>query len=554
MTTVTPATYHLPRRGHVRPSARRPRAWLVVICLVGVGLPVAVAAVTGNLAIPHNDAWSYSRIAQTFARTGHITLLGWNRTSLIGQVVLLGPLGSSLTAQQVAVAVLATVLIYCVYDLVGVSATAGGALIAAGLVTTWPGFASLATSFMTDIPYLAAAFAALVLGRRALIADSRTLFLSALFVGLWASTIREQAIAAPIAVLAWAAITSRTRRNLSMRIVVFACLAGAALFVGFLLWRQALPHGDHPHVTLTAGYFLGSLRRQIPGEYLTLALPLTPAIALVARPRQWKRAEWCAAGVGCALVVMGWRSGFFFGNYLSQTGEYSGVLLGSHVVIGSGLWHVVMAIGAFGGVLLPPTLLRTWRAVDPILGIFTVLTALAVAGTGAIGQGIFDRYLLALVPGVLAAVLARDTNGHSAGQDPSRALSRIAAVASVVGVLVLSMLLAANAYAFDIARWHAAEQIARKGIPAFRIDAGLEWLGWHSPHGVINRYPARRDDGFEPMFSHSLSCIVLSSAPLGRIGARRKWSAEREYRYQTFLLAGSAVLYVYATHARGCQD
>ena len=70
--------------------------------LGGVGLPLLVAAITGNLAISHNDSWAYSRIAQTLWDTGHLRLLNWNDMTLIGQVVMIGPLGSSIIAQQAA--------------------------------------------------------------------------------------------------------------------------------------------------------------------------------------------------------------------------------------------------------------------------------------------------------------------------------------------------------------------------------------------------------------------------------------------------------------------
>jgi hypothetical protein len=42
---------------------------IAAICF-GVLLPFLIALSSGNLAIPHNDAWSHSRIAKTFADTG----------------------------------------------------------------------------------------------------------------------------------------------------------------------------------------------------------------------------------------------------------------------------------------------------------------------------------------------------------------------------------------------------------------------------------------------------------------------------------------------------
>src|SRR5579884_3238448 len=109
------AASHRGRRRHwaaQRPSGGSPfsaafaaeHAGLILAIVLGVLLPVVVAAATGNLSIPHNDAWSYSRIAQTFGRTGHIRLLDWNRSALVGQFVVLGPLASSIVVTAVETA------------------------------------------------------------------------------------------------------------------------------------------------------------------------------------------------------------------------------------------------------------------------------------------------------------------------------------------------------------------------------------------------------------------------------------------------------------------
>ena len=85
-----------------------------VLCLC-VGWPVLLAVLTGSLAIPHNDAWAHSLIAQHYARSGSVELTGWNRNALVGQIVVLGPLGSSMIARQLFVAVLASVGLLATY-------------------------------------------------------------------------------------------------------------------------------------------------------------------------------------------------------------------------------------------------------------------------------------------------------------------------------------------------------------------------------------------------------------------------------------------------------
>ena len=106
--------------------------------LLGVLVPLALATTTGGLAIPHNDAWSYSRIAQTFGNNGHIELLGWNRSALFGQFLVLGPLARWVIAQHVFVALLGVVTLAAVHDLLVDTVGRVRAALAVLIVATWP--------------------------------------------------------------------------------------------------------------------------------------------------------------------------------------------------------------------------------------------------------------------------------------------------------------------------------------------------------------------------------------------------------------------------------
>ena len=124
---------------------------LVLLACLFVVPPVVIAACIGSLDIPHNDAWSHSRIAQTFAETGQVTLLGWNRSSLLGQVLILGPLGADLQAQHLFVAACGVVSLVMTYLLVRPRAGDQGALLATIALGVVPEFGLLTTSFMADM-------------------------------------------------------------------------------------------------------------------------------------------------------------------------------------------------------------------------------------------------------------------------------------------------------------------------------------------------------------------------------------------------------------------
>ena len=172
------------RRGRIR-ADRRTLLVLGLAALVAVVVPLGLAVASGSLSIPHNDAWAYSRIAQTFARTGHIQLLSWNRSALIGQFIVLGPLAASLTVQQLYVAVLALVALYATYDLLVPSVGRRRSAFAALTMAVWPGFGLLSTTFMADVPALAAMTLSLTFGRRALAQRSTRMLALSMVLGVW---------------------------------------------------------------------------------------------------------------------------------------------------------------------------------------------------------------------------------------------------------------------------------------------------------------------------------------------------------------------------------
>ena len=76
------------------PASRvRHLALLVLLIMVSIAVPILLSIATGSLSIPHNDDWSYSKIAQHFAARGHVALMGWNRAAIVGHAIVLGSFG-----------------------------------------------------------------------------------------------------------------------------------------------------------------------------------------------------------------------------------------------------------------------------------------------------------------------------------------------------------------------------------------------------------------------------------------------------------------------------
>jgi len=573
--------------------AHRHRILLALALTAGSLLPALVAALSGNLSIPHNDAWSYSRIARTFAETGHIELLDWNRSALIGQFIPLGPLASSLVVQQLYVAALALVMLLAAYDLLRPLLGRDRAAFAVLVLSIWPGLGLLSTSFMLDVPALAATLGSLALARRAWTRGSFPLLALAMLVAFWGLTIRAQSLAAPAAmglvliVEYWR--ERKAGRPHRFRMVPVIALYGvfAATGLAFTLWMGSLPNNDAPVINLPP-HMLHLVEKISVETYFLLALALAPAVILAARPRSWGWASWAAAAVVAvvgALKLHHFNPATVFtpGNYLSPNGPYSGVSVFDYerVVFSHSTWHLILVASWLSGILMAGVLVHNWRRLDLWNGSFLVIALLGNAATPLTGQSIFDRYWIAVVPGLLGLILARPAAVPSPEPVPAESVSaesvsvptelvstesvpaaapakstdfwlvprRLAACVALLVCAGLSFAVTANGFAFDAARWRTGNQFVAAGVPARHIDAGLEWVGYHSVDGVGARYDISgmvRDPS--EMFPSSTSCYVASPGRAERTG----WVLQEVVTYQTFLVIGRSKLYVYFTGLPGC--
>lgn len=527
----------VPAPGDDVASASRPRwpLWgLLGVLALTVGVPVVLAIATGAIAIPHNDAWSHSRIAQAFAAGDGFQLVGWNRTALVGQVVVLGPLGATITAQQLSVAVWAVVGLLATYGFLSARVSARRALLGTLVVGLVPEFALLATSFMSDIPAFAAMMLCLAIGDVAVRRNSVGLLALSALVGLWGVTIREQAVAAPVAVLVAALWTMRSRR----RGILAVALVAGGLLVAFELWRRSLPYGDPPQMGLDLQRGLMVAVR----SPFTLSLVLLPALLLVVRPRQWSRA---AAVAAVAVPTLGLLAAFavanrrvLMPNYLDQDGPYADVAVGTRQVIGGPLWLLLTVASVLALGLLVGHLLTTRPRLDVVSCVLAVLLVGGTLAQAVTSQTVFFRYLIPLVPVACVAVL-REPAGRP---EPARERWAAAAVGAG-GLLGVSLLVTTSAMSFDVARWEAASDLVRAGWAANRVDAGLEWVGYHTPGQAMptDRHP----DAYGPfmdMFPNSEQCVVIAAAPLGPAAGT---TLVGTHEYASFTLMGTSTLWIY---------
>jgi hypothetical protein len=539
-------------------SVHRRAARLMLACglLIAVVLPLAMAIGTGSISIPHNDAWSYSRIGQQFGRSGEIHLLQWNRSSLVGQIAVLGPLARYIAAQQVFVALLSVLALLACHDLLRPVIGQLRAAFATLVLAAWPELGLLSTSFMSDVPALTAVLGCLALGRRALASGSVPILAASLAVGLWGATIREQALAAPAAVLAVVLVGAHYRRLFGLRALLGLCVAFAVGLAAFELWRRSLA-GDDPPADIPATAVLPFVADSTVRGYFLLAVAVSPAVLAVARPWRWSLRAWLAGAVAAGAALLCWHDhglhGFLLTDYVTRSGPYPSAFMGNRTMLPDTAFRALVVLAGVSGVLLAGLVVERGRRLPPLLKWFLALDVGGLLASRAAGQAVFGRYLVVLIPALLCLLLAGSGRADGPGGDSRsrRFFERVwtgrprvaVALAATASLAALSLLTTAYGSALDAARWDAGRRLVAAGVPATDVDAGFEWSGYHSPNGMDPRPVPDPLNWYSARFPDNRSCFAVYSSAQRHAG----WRLVRTVPYRRFIIAGSTRLWVYDT-------
>jgi hypothetical protein len=546
------------------------------LLLVGVALPLFVSLAAGAWDIPRNDDWAYRRIALDMARTGRFALDGITETMIVGQILISEPLVWIANQQPWGFAVAGA--LFAAAGVVGAFAVArsllpvAGSAFAAALLLIFPGYLAYATSFMSDVPALAAQFFCIAIGAYAL--RSRPVPLLALLasaaVGVVGFSIREFAIAAPAAVLL-AAVASNPRDGRRWALGA----ATAAVCIAIHAWRTGLPAQMPP---VAPG--LGTVDGGILG-LTSVALVISPAAfsAAAVWRRHMRRLDvliGASIGVGYVLarIIQWYRDGFIplitLENVASRWGAPSGNYTagGRAALFSDSVWLginvaalasvvIVLAIGA--GLLgaharpIQTVAKRMFATIGSPLGILSLFCVLTVAGLCFFGltRPLFDRYFWPLVPPLATLFLIRPLDHVPqetfwGSRNRPLMLGVLAYLAALSAISTAYML---NSFAFDTARWQAGQVLADRGMPANEIDAGYEWVGYHATAPLDLQVPQPGTTFYASWWPHMTRCGVVSSSSTPPLGG----TLVDRINYQINLVVGpTATLYLYAMDAPGC--
>jgi hypothetical protein len=560
-----------------------PRPWLDLAAIVGllvvaVIVPLILSAIAGASDIPRNDDWSYRRIALDFARSGRLVLDRITETMLIGQILLTQPLlavaGQASWAFSVAGVTFGAAGIMAAYALGRTFLPPPLALFAASVLAVFPGYLAYATSYMTDVPALAAQLLCLAIGAKAILSKPirLSLLVASVIVGLFGFSIREFALAAPAAVLLAALIANP--RNLRLWALGAATVAFCA---AIHVWRSGLP-GQMPSV----GPGLGSY------EYPVLALAsvslvmspvaMVGAVLLRSRLRRSDLLIGAAIGVGLLIArVVSWtinasQPRITLENLASPFGAPASVYLpgGRPLLFSPEAWVfingwalvatvIVLAVG--GGVAgmhlrgegpWSGRLRSLLGSPIGLLGIYCVAVVLGLSIFG-LSRPVFDRYFWPLVTPLAVIFLYRPWRGLSrdAGRDGVEAFLATGAIASFAFLCVASVMLMLNSFAFDSARWESGEQLEKLGLSPSEIDAGYEWVGFNATTEFDPYSGVRGDTFYAGWWPRMIRCGIVSSSDVPPLGGR----AVGAVNYKLNLIVGpEETLYLYVIPAPSCPS
>jgi hypothetical protein len=547
--------------GIIERIGRRDLVALSGVVLAAFGIPLALATAARAIGIPSNDDWVYIRAATHLYETGTVEITG-HSTAFIGQLLLAQPLlwlsRGDVWAYTAFGLLMSGLALGSTYLLARRFVSIASALFVVLLTLAFPSFVRLSASFMTDVPAFAFAMLCLLLGIRWLDRKGGNSGLAAsLIAGLIAVSIREFAVAAPVAVLiaAWVRARPLERRSLILPTVIAAGGVVAVLTASGLASGRGAPSS----ISFPGMSDLGL-------AFATLAVVLLPAIALyvASRSRDLTALTILAAAVLCLALIASGR--VILGNLWTPQGFGGDQLLAGHrePLFGDGPWMVTRLLALLAAILATAAVLgwsrrrlvrptsisvavtlasRIARSSEAPLVLFLIGYSGELVLYGSVG-GLFDRYLIPIVPVAAILLLRRGIAPLAVGRP--QALSQVA----LAFLVLTSGAVAANSFAYDAARVQAGEVAVAMGYDPTTIDAGYEWVGMHG-NGPVETFHPTGVNWWQSLWTSFRPCAILSNSRIDLQGYSLVRVDEAAYRQYLFV-GPPQPLFLYGAAIDGC--
>ena len=529
-----------------------------VLVLVGVGIPLLMAGIFHTYSVPQNDDWAFRLIAQHFFKTGNFVYNDWEAMILYGQVFWTWLFDLVFGFQQwifaVSVATLSSLGLLSAFAICRRMLTRGWSFFLVFLMTTYVGFSYNVGNYMTDLPAFSLALVCIYFGvkcsEKAGLISWMFLGIS-MFTGIWAFSVRQFAIAAPLAVLIALYSTNRSKRTLFLFI-------GAALIVlcfVLLQWANHTTGFVHAHLQVPTGAELIQELRM----FETLSFMMSPAIAIATWriwPHRWNNAVSFGALFGFAIGVdlLFEGSNFFAGDYFWQGGITSWLTLTGAWpnLYPNFMWDGFIAIAIVSSACLVGIFIHSLRFRNHVkyeshtntqllISLYFVGSLVLVFLSGMIGEAQFDRFLWPVAfAGSLLLLMIKPVQTQNGIRQFNKIKMYVGALTTVL--MVSSLALTANTLSLNSAAWTEGHRLVSQGYKANEIDAGFAWVGSQAGYIYAPVYGSRGgfisyDKQFlGPKFKYIISTSWLSIPTLKLAGTST---------YKEFGLISQKNLYIY---------
>jgi hypothetical protein len=425
---------------------------------------------------PLSDDWAFARGAFLFARGEGVHYSGWASMPQLGQwlwsLPFVGALGESFVALRLSVLALSWVGLAAFYDLLrGRGSSPARAAFCAAALALDPLFVLSQGTYMTDVPALSFALAALAGYDRAVRGADRRWLAAGAAAALLGAVTRQNTLAAPLVAAVVLARAPGLRGKPGWWLAVALPVAAG---VATHLWFQRRPD------VLPVSARVPPLGEALLVSFIALhlcGLAALPVLLLGPRPGPWKAfaAGLLAMGAAAAYAdrtgndILYGRLFPYCGGLFSLHGTYTpGLVAGEReVLLTPGVRLALTALGCVGGAALIARLAgraRDWGAAGPLLP-FTALQLLLLLTA----PDVFDRYLEVLLPGALA--LAGAGAARVAWNGVPAALALAASGLVAVG-------LTHDWLSWNEARWALGRRALERGVHPREVEGGFEWDGW----------------------------------------------------------------------------
>jgi hypothetical protein len=470
------------------------------------GLAVLVCEVISRPFTTMNvcDDGLYILMAQTLARTGHITYNGWAASMMVSQlylaVVFIKLFGFSFTTVRMSTLLIAGLIAWVVQrTLVRTGVTERNATISTLALVLSPLYLMLSATFMNDISGLFAIVLCLYGCIRALQASTDRSAIAWLCFA-----VVTNAICGTSRQIAWLGVLVMVPSTLwLLRFQRRVLLAGvAAVFAGALFifacmhWLKLQPY-VFPVPLLVRHFAIREALWQLSYILLEIPFALLPIVALflpeIRESRLRNIVILSAALLGYLLIAIYFRTHDQLvrleptaggeGSWVGVHGMYEGIILHVRPLfldIKAQILLTVLSLGGALGVVAvifqtgrtpPPEQARagvSWKQLGVLLLPFELAyTLLLIAATGTT-HTIFDRYALGLLAPALICLVRLYQERVQRNLPVAGAL--LVGIMAVYGITVTH-----NTFAVNRARVALADELQANGIPDTSIDGGWDY-------------------------------------------------------------------------------